>query len=52
MLAETTEISVWNPVRSKTKLFAKAINGLKAVTHKVHKDNASIFKLKLLLIFS
>ena len=52
LLIETTETSAWNPVRSKTKLFAKVIKGLKAVTHKVHKDNASIFKLKLLLLFS
>ena len=42
-LAETTEASGWNTVRSKMKLFAKVINGLKAVTHKAHKENASIF---------
>ena len=50
LLAETTKTSAWNPARSKMKLFAKVINGLKAVTYKVHKENASIFKLKLLLL--
>ena len=50
LLAETTKTRAWNPARSKMKLFAKVINGLKAVTHKVHKENASIFKLKLLLL--
>ena len=52
LLAETIETSVWNPVKSKMKLLAKVINGLKAITHKVHKENASIFKLKLLLLVS
>ena len=33
--AETTETSAWNPVRSKMELFAKEINCLKVVTHKV-----------------
>ena len=28
------------------------INGLKAVIHRVHKENASILKLKLLLLVS
>ena len=50
LLAETTKTSAWNPARSKMKLFAKVINGLKPVTYKVHKENASIFKLKLLLL--
>ena len=52
LLAEATETGLWNPVRSKMKLFAKVINGLKAVTHKIHKENASIFQLKLLLLAS
>ena len=29
------------------KLFTKVINGLTAVTHKVHKENATIFKVKI-----
>ena len=37
LLAETTETSAWNPLRSKMKHFAKVINSLKAVNHKVHK---------------
>ena len=52
LLAETTETSARNPVRSKIELFEKVINGMKGVTHKVHKENASIFKLKLLLLVS
>ena len=43
MLRETTETSAWNLVRSKMKLFTKVINGLKGITHKVHKENASTF---------
>ena len=50
LLAETTETSASNPVRSGMKLFGKVKNGLKAVTLKVHKENASIFKLQLLLL--
>ena len=30
-------------MRSKMKLFTKVINGLKAVTCKVHKENAYVF---------
>ena len=52
LLPKTTETGAWNPVRSKMKLFAKVINGLKAVTHKIHKENAFIFQLKLLLLVS
>ena len=43
LLAKTTETSAWNPIRSKMKLFKEVINGVKAVTHKLHKENASIF---------
>ena len=48
LLAETTGTSVWYSVRSKMKLFTKVINSLKAVTHKVHKENASIFKIEII----
>ena len=48
LLAENTETSAWNPVRSQIKLFTKVINGLKAVTCKVHKKNAYIFQIKII----
>ena len=43
MLAETTKTSTWSPVRSKMKLFAKVMNGLKVVTLKAFKKDISIF---------
>ena len=40
-MTENTETIAWNPVRSKMKLFAKVIDCMRAVTHKVPKENAS-----------
>ena len=33
------------------KLFTKVMNGLKAVTRRVHKENASIFWIKIIASF-
>ena len=33
------------------KLFTKVINGLKAVTHKARKENASIFEIEIIAVF-
>ena len=51
-MTETTETSAWNLIIPKMKLCTKEINRLKAVTHKLHKENALFFKLKLLLLVS
>ena len=48
MYQKITETDAWNPVRSKIKLFTKVINGLEVVTHKVHKENASIFSIEII----
>ena len=48
MQAETTETSAWNLLRSKLKLFAKVISGLKAVTHKVHMENGIYFQIEII----
>ena len=40
----------WSHARSKMKLFAKVINGLKTANRKVHKENASIFSIEIIAI--